>query len=325
MRIAVIGAGVSGLVAAHLLAREHDVSVFEADSRIGGHTHTHDISVGTQRYQVDSGFIVFNRENYPLFSQLLDQLGIKAQSSQMSFAVRDERDGLEYKAHPLKSLFCQRRNILRPRFLQMVRDIRRFYKQAPAVLSEGDPQLLTGEYLRRHRYSHGFIEQHLIPMASALWSAPPQKIMAFPIQHMVRFFANHRMLQFRNRPQWLTVAGGSSSYLEPLCSPFSQSIHLEQQLQGIRRTADGVQLVLADGARIEFDRVVLACHSDQALRLLLDPSEQEREILSPIKYQANRVTLHTDTRLLPHNKNAWAAWNVSIRAQHKIPATSPTT
>jgi uncharacterized protein len=310
MRIAVVGSGIAGLGAAWLLSRAHDVVLFEADARLGGHTHTHRVAHADGEHAIDSGFIVFNPLNYPLLCRLFDALGVASKPTTMSFSVHTA-GGLEYNATSLDTLFCQRRNLLSPRFWRMVRDIMRFYREAPALLDGNDAGPTLGDYLAAHRYSRGFIDLHLVPMASALWSSPSARIMDFPARYLVRFMANHRMLQVDGRPQWRVVEGGSARYVDRLRATWPVDVRLACAVRSVHRDDAGVTLDSAAG-RERFDHVVLACHGDDALHLLADPSDAERAILGAITYQANDTVLHTDARLLPHNRRAWAAWNAWV-------------
>ena len=308
MRIAVIGSGIAGLASAWLLSRKHEVTLFEANNYFGGHTHTHDVEQAGQRYRIDSGFIVHNPAHYPLLTQLFAQLGVASQPTTMSFSVHSEASGLEYNAGTLDTLFCQRRNLLSPRFLGMVRDLSRFYREAPALLLQRDDMTSLGDYLLQHGYGVAFRDEHLIPMASALWSSPPTQILQFPARYLVQFMANHQMLQISGRPQWRVVKGGSSTYVAALRAHWSVRERLSCPVHSILRHAGGVEV--ASGAGVEhFDQIVLACHSDQALRLLGDTNERERSILGAMSYQANETVLHTDTSVLPRRRKAWAAWN----------------
>lgn len=313
MRIAVIGSGIAGLGAAWLLSREHEVVLFEREARLGGHTHTHRVEQGGKAYSVDSGFIVMNPQNYPLLTALFDELGVPTQPTTMSFSVQDARSGLEYNATNLDSLFCQRRNLVSPKFWRMVRDITRFYREAPALLAEAGDGPSLGDYLRDNDYSPMFIEDHLVPMACALWSSPSQSILQFPAKYLVRFMDNHHMLQVSERPEWRVVTGGSSSYIEALRRQWRVHVRLSSPARRVRREADRTFVATDDGEEA-FDQVLLACHSDQALALLADPSDAEREVLGAIPYQANETVLHTDARLLPKNRRAWAAWNAYVPA-----------
>lgn len=313
MRIAVIGSGIAGMGAAWLLSREHEVVLFEREARLGGHTHTHRVEQGGKAYSVDSGFIVMNPQNYPLLTALFDELGVPTQPTTMSFAVQDARSGLEYNATSLDTLFCQRRNLVSPKFWRMVRDITRFYRESPALLAEAGDGPSLGDYLRDNDYSPMFVEDHLVPMACALWSSPSQSILQFPAKYLVRFMDNHHMLQVSDRPAWRVVAGGSSSYIEALRRQWRVQVRLSSPARRVRREADRAFVSTDDGEEA-FDQVLLACHSDQALALLADPSDAERQVLGAIPYQANETVLHTDARLLPKNRKAWAAWNAYVPA-----------
>lgn len=320
MRIAVVGSGIAGMATAWQLAREHSVVLFEADSRLGGHTHTHTVQREGRSFQVDSGFIVHNPENYPLLTAMFRELGVETQPTTMSFSVHSERTGLEYNAGTLNGLFCQRRNLLRPRFYRMVADILRFYRESPALL-QGDAQgPALGDYLREHRYSPMFIDEHLIPMASALWSSPSDRVLQFPARYLVQFMANHHMLSASTRPTWRVVKGGSSAYIRALESRWRVEARLSSAVQSVRRVEGGVEITTPHYAET-FDQAVLACHSDQALKLLEAPSEREREVLGAIRYQPNETVLHTDARLLPKNPRAWAAWNAHIPAEPSADCT----
>ena len=311
-RIAIVGAGISGLTAAWLLSRRYEVEVFEANDYAGGHTHTHQIEAGDQTFAVDSGFIVFNPDYYPLFCRLLEELGVGTRETAMSFSVRNDRTGLEYNATDLAGLFCQRRNLVRPAFWRMLRDIARFYRAAPDLLQDPSSKTMTtGEFLEKNNYSEYFASDHLIPMASALWSAPPDQILSFPIQYMVRFFANHRMLQMTNRPPWRTVAGGSQSYVDRLLDRLGAKVHLDTPVRSIAPTEQGLRL-RTERSEATCDRVILACHSDQALAMLEQPAPAQREVLGAIPYQRNEAVLHTDTSILPASRRGWAAWNARI-------------
>ena len=311
MKVAVVGTGISGLVVAHRLAAEHDLTVFEAGDHIGGHTHTHDFTIDGRDFAVDSGFIVFNEKTYPNFCALLRELGVEWRDSDMSFAVRDDRDGLEYNGTNLAGLFAQRRNLFRPRFWQMIRDILRFYRSADGYL-ECPPERTLGQHLEEGKYSKTFIDQHILPMGAAVWSSSPSDMERFPLQTFVRFFHNHGFLQVGGRPQWLTVVGGSRGYIDPITANFRDRIRLETPVTSVRRVEGGVEIETAKGTCERFDRVVLACHSDQAVRMLGDASALEKEILSAIPYQKNEVTIHTDVSVMPKARRAWSSWNVRI-------------
>ena len=311
MRIAVIGSGIAGLASAWLLSRQHDVVLFEAESRLGGHTHTHAVTLKGREYAIDSGFIVHNPAHYPLLTRMFRELGVATQGTTMSFSVRNEASGLEYNATTLDTLFCQRRNLLSPRFWGMLRDLTRFYREAPALLEVAGEGPTVGEYLAEGGYGAAFRDEHLVPMASALWSSPSAQVLAFPAKYLVQFMANHQMLQVSDRPEWRVVTGGSSQYIEALQRAWQAEVRLASPVRHVRRTAQQV-LVTTDGGEDAFDQVVMACHSDQALRLLADATEAEWSILGAIPYQANDTVLHTDARLLPRRQKAWAAWNALI-------------
>ncbi len=313
MRVAVIGSGIAGLASARLLSRKHAVTLFETNAYPGGHTHTHAIHMDGCDYTVDTGFIVHNRAHYPLLSALFDELGVETQPTTMSFSVRNQATGLEYNAANLDTLFCQRRNLLSPRFLGMIRDLMRFYREAPALLEESGEGPTLGEYLERGGYGAAFRDEHLVPMASALWSSPSAAVLGFPAHYLVQFMANHQMLSLSGRPEWRVVAGGSRRYVDAMRARWSVDERLNTPVLAVRRGDDAVDLVTPAGTQ-SFDEVVLACHSNQALALLADADDTERSILGAMTYQANDTVLHTDASLLPRSRKAWAAWNAFIPA-----------
>jgi predicted NAD/FAD-binding protein len=313
-RIAVVGSGIAGLGAAWLLSRRHEVVLFERDDRLGGHVHTHAVAQAGLEYAVDSGFIVFNPDNYPLLSRLFAELGVATQPTTMGFSVQDARNGLEYNATTLDGLFVQRRNLASPSFLRMVREILRFYREAPALLEDTGPGPALGDYLQVNGYSRLFVEDHIVPMASALWSSPSDTILRFPARYLAQFMANHRMLQVEGRPGWRVVSGGSVRYVEALAAGWQVQVRLGTAVRRIRREGDGVLLHTRDGEE-RFDQVVLACHGDDALMLLSDPDDDEAAVLGAIQYQDNETVLHTDARLLPSRRKAWAAWNAYVPAR----------
>ena len=324
MKIAIIGTGISGLTAAWRLHREHDLTIFEANDYIGGHTHTVDVEMQGQRYAVDTGFIVFNDWTYPNFIRLLEQLGVASQPTLMSFSVRCERTGLEYNGENLNTLFAQRRNLFRPSFHRMIRDILRFNREAPALLGvEGYREISLNAYLRERAYSREFTEHYILPMAAAIWSAEPALMGEMPARFFVQFFKNHGLLSVSDRPQWRVIQGGSRNYVERLTAPFRDRIRLNCPVEWVRRHPNQVQIKPKQGLVERFDQVVFATHSDQALRLLADSTVKEREILSAIPYQENEVVLHTDIRLLPRRKLAWAAWNYHLptQSQNRVAVT----
>lgn len=318
MRIAIIGSGVSGLVTARLLSPHHEVTVFEARGRAGGHVHTVDVTgADGRRHAIDIGFIVFNEVNYPLFSGLLDELGIESQPSDMSFGVRSDRTGLEYSSATLRSMFAQPSNLFRPDFYSMISGILRFHREAGPAIRNGAGSLSLGGYLEKAAYPPRLAEDFLKPMGSALWSIPQGKVMEMPAEFFVRFFENHGMLAVQDQPEWRVIQGGSARYVEALIAPLADRIRLDTPVHRVQRTLAGV---LVDGE--VFDEVVFACHSDQALRTLVDPSDAEREVLGALPFQRNDVVLHTDTSVLPRARRAWASWNYRIAADDDAPATA---
>ena len=313
MKIAIIGSGIAGLTCAHLLNRRHDVTVFEAGDWVGGHTHTVQVSVEGRQYAVDTGFIVFNDWTYPNFIRLLGQLGVSFKPTEMSFSVNDPDSGLEYNGNNLNSLFAQRRNLLSPGFWGMLRDILRFNKEAQRDLNELriDADMTLDDYLKAGGYGERFILHYIVPMGAAIWSMPMAEMLNFPLQFFVRFFKNLGLLSVSDRPQWQVVEGGSSAYIAPLTAAFKDRIRLNCPVKRVDRDEHGV--VIHSPAGIEhFDKVVFACHSDQALQMLASPSEAERAILGALPYADNEVVLHTDTQLLPTRKLAWASWNYRL-------------
>lgn len=312
MKVAIIGGGISGMTAAHLLARQHQVHLFEAQGRLGGHTHTHDIELDGKSYVIDSGFIVYNDRTYPNLLKLLDQLGISGRKTNMSFSVKCERTGLEYAGSNLNSLFAQRSNLLRIGYLSMLLEILRFNRQLRSRIGELEGWESLGDYLDRNGYSHRFVDHYIVPMAAAIWSATHERVLDFPLEFFARFFLNHGLLDLTDRPQWYVIEGGSRSYIAPLTAPYRENIHEDARVVSIRRDTDEVVLRLEGGHIQRFDHVVLACHSDQALALLGHPTDAERNILGAVPYQANSAVLHTDTSLLPKRRGAWAAWNYHV-------------
>lgn len=322
MRIAIVGSGISGLVAAHRLHPDHDITVFEANDYIGGHTQTVDVELDGERHAIDTGFIVFNDRTYPRFIALLQELGVRSQQTTMSFSVRDDRTGLEYNGHSLNTLFSQRGNLLRPRFLRMLADIVRFSNAARRVLRERDDTTTVGTFLARHRFGAEFREQYLLPMGAAIWSCPTGAFGDFPIAFVAEFYANHGLLDLRNRPVWRVIDGGSRNYVEPLTRRFRQRIRLRSPVVGVRRCAETVELQMPGGQTEAFDHVVFACHSDQALRILgPDATPTEREVLGAFPWSRNTAVLHTDERVLPRSRRAWAAWNYRCTDDPDAPAT----
>ncbi len=312
MRIAVVGAGVSGLVVAHLLQRDHQVTVFEAGDYAGGHTNTVRVDTAEETLLVDTGFVVFNDRNYPRFTRLLERLGVASQPSTMSFSVSDQRGDFEYSSGSPNGLFARRRHLLAPAFHQMVVDLARFNRAARRLLDERSENPSLGEWLERQRFSRPFVERLIVPQVSAVWSADPEQRWHFPARFLAEFFDNHGMLSFTGRPRWSTVSGGSVRYVQALVRPFQDRLRLSTPVQQVTRHPDRV-MVKARGHEAEaFDEIVLATHSDQALALLADASDREREILGAIPYQPNEAVLHTDVRMLPRRRRAWASWNYHL-------------
>ena len=322
MKIAIIGSGISGLVAAYRLHPRHDITVFEANDYIGGHTHTVDVELDGERHAIDTGFIVFNDRTYPRFISLLRELNVAAQPTTMSFSVRDDRTGLEYNGHSPNTLFAQRRNLFKPRFYRLLADIVRFGRAARRILQEREAATTVGEFLARHRFSAEFREQYLLPMGSAIWSCPTGAFAGFPIAFVAEFYANHGLLDLSNRPIWQVISGGSRNYVEPLTRGFRSRIRLRTPVIRVRRSSESVDVVTAGGATEQFDHIVFACHSDQALRILgAEASAAEREILGAFPYSRNIAVLHTDERVLPRSRRAWAAWNYRCTGDAAAPAS----
>ena len=316
MRIAIIGSGISGLTAAHHLHRRHEVTVYEADGRVGGHANTVPMHLDDGTWNVDTGFIVYNQRNYPVFSRLLSELRVETQPSDMSLAICDERTGLEWGTN-VSRLFSQRRNAVRPRFLGMLAEILRWNRLGQRVLAgtvDVDELAPVGDVLVAKGFSRRFFEWYLVPLAAAVWSADPTTVDRFPIGAFCRFLHNHGMLSLGDQPQWRTVTGGSQAYVRALSAPFRDRIRTSTAVTSIARTGDRVE-VRAAGSDLPaaYDRVVLATHSDQAVRLLADAEPVEKEVAGAIRYQPNVATLHTDTRMLPSDPRTWASWNVHVR------------
>ena len=312
MRIAIIGTGIAGNVVAHCLHRAHDITVYEAAGHVGGHTHTHRIELDGEVQHVDTGFIVFNHRTYPNFVNLLAELGVTSHDSAMSFSVRNEGSGLEYNGTSLNSLFAQRVNLLRPSFLGMVRDILRFNREAPRLLNADEHEITLGDYLAEHDYSRQFVDDYLVPMGAAIWSTDPERMLRFPARFLVRFMHNHGMLTVDDRPTWRVISGGSARYVERLVAPWRHRIRLGCAVTQVRRSGDGVWINARSAPAARYDHVFFACHADEALRLLADPSPAEREILGALPFQRNEAVLHTDISLLPRRRLAWAAWNYHV-------------
>jgi len=314
VKIAVIGSGISGLTCAYYLSKEHDVHVFEKDERIGGHTATKEVNVGGEIFNIDTGFIVFNNWTYPNFIRLLSEIKVPWRDSEMSFSVNCEKTGLQYAGSSLDTLFAQRKNILSINYLKMLKDIYRFNHQSIEDLDAGKivKGMTLGEYLKLNNYSKQFHDHYLIPMGAAIWSSSVDDMFDFPLEFFVRFFRNHGLLNIKNRPKWKTIVNGSKAYLEPITRSFSEKIHLNSNIESIRREGDQVKIKVENKEEQSFDHVIFSCHSDQALALLSDANKKETEILSAMPYKLNDVVLHTDSSLLPSNSKVRASWNYTI-------------
>ena len=305
-KIAVVGAGISGLTAAYLLSRQHDVTVFEANDYLGGHADSHEIIFDNVPYIVDTGFIVYNDRTYPNFVHLLEQLNCRGISTEMSFSMK--KGDLEYNGHNVDTLFAQRRNLLRPGFLAMLKDIIRFNRVALSIADDDERSI--AEYLADEKFGSRFGDDYLLPMASAIWSTGTDSIASFPIRSLVTFFDNHGLLSLGNRPQWKSVEAGSQRYVNAIAAQLHR-YHLAAPVESITRSEQAV-ILKAHGERYLFDEVVIATHSDQALRMLTDPSKHEQKILGSILYEENEAVLHTDASLMPRSRKAWASWNYHI-------------
>lgn len=314
MKIAIVGSGISGLVTAYLLSQDHDITVYEAANYIGGHTNTVSVELKGRNYEVDTGFIVYNEKNYPNFVKLLDQLEVPNQPTNMSFSVRCIITGLEYNGTSINKLFAQRSNLLRPSFYRMIKDILRFNRDTKQFLKSENLKLTFGEFLEKGNYSPQLREDYAIPMTSAVWSGSPSQVLNTPFYFIARFYENHGMLNINDRPQWRVIKKGSRQYVVRLVERFQDQIRLQCPVKRIVRSKDGVEISSSDGKASQFDTVILATHSDQALEILEKPSPAEIEILGAIRYQKNEAVLHWDDSLLPKKKLAWAGWNY-----HKMP------
>lgn len=321
-RIAIVGTGISGLTAAWVLNRQHDVTLFESGSCAGGHTNTREVEVAGKHWPVNTGFIVFNDWTYPNFIRLMNSLGVAFEQSDMSFSVDSQSTGLQYNGTSLNTLFAQRRNLFNPRFLRMIAEIMRFNRETRRDLrNQAIPQEETlARYLSRNRYSRYFRDHYIVPMGAAIWSSDENTVEHFPVRFFLQFFNNHGMLSVDNRPTWRVISGGSATYVARMMDTLGPRTRLNTPVRQITRGPEGVTIESANGTE-QFDQVVMACHSDQALSLLADPSEVEREILGAIPYQDNEVVLHTDESLLPANRRAWAAWNYRVPADAREPVS----
>ena len=319
MKIAIIGSGISGNTLAYYLNPHHQIALFESNDRIGGHSHTHHIDVFNQKVSVDTGFIVFNKKTYPNFLKLLHELKVPYENSAMSFSVKDSQKDFEYNGTNLNALFAQRKNFINPSFYKMIREILRFNKSSIILLS-GDEEISLGDYLKREGYSDFFKKYYILPMGSAIWSSNIKTMMQFPAKFFIQFFNNHGMLNINDRPQWLTISGGSINYVDKMIKPFRKKIKLNQNIKYVERKKDFIAIHHKD--RVEkFDWVFFACHSDEALKLIKSPSFHEKNILKAIPYTDNEVILHYDDHFMPKRKLAWAAWNYHIDDNANSPAS----
>ncbi|MGL4473539.1 MAG: NAD(P)/FAD-dependent oxidoreductase [Shewanella sp.] len=320
-KIAIVGSGISGLTAAHLLCERYDVTVFESNDYIGGHTATIDVELDGNKYAIDTGFIVFNDRTYPNFEKLLARIAVKPKPTQMSFSVRNLTTGLEYNGHTLASMFAQKSNLFNPKYWYFLSEIVRFNGLCKKYYqTDNFPASSLGDFLVLEGFSEFFCEHYILPMGAAIWSSSLNDMRAFSLRFFIRFFAHHGLLELTNRPQWYVLEGGSRSYIPGLIAPFKDKIKLNTSVKSIKRTNNGVDLVTDSGEQYRFDEVILACHSNQALAMLEDASELEYDILSQMLYRNNEVVLHTDARLLPQRRAAWASWNYRLDGDSSSPA-----
>lgn len=317
MKVAVIGSGISGNTLAYLLNKNHDVTLYEKEKRIGGHSHTHSIVINNRKINVDTGFIVFNKKTYPLFTSLLDNLGVKYENSNMSFSVFSKKNNFEYNGTSLNSLFSQRKNILNFKFIRMIFEILRFNKEAIKLKSK---TILLNQYLKKNNYSEYFCDNYILPMGAAIWSSDIKTILNFPAHFFISFFKNHGMLSINDRPQWLTIKGGSQEYVKKLTSYFENKIRLNSKIKSVVRNKDYIEIE-DNQSKEKYDYVFFACHSNEVLEILEKPTTNEVEILKALPYQQNNVILHTDSTVMPKNKLSWAAWNYNIDSQKESPVT----
>lgn len=319
MKIAIIGSGISGNTLAYHLNSNHQITLFESNSRVGGHSHTHKIEIFNQKLNVDTGFIVFNKKTYPHFLNLLHELKVPYENSAMSFSVKDSQKDFEYNGTNLNALFAQRKNLISPTFYKMIKEILRFNKNSTLLLKNNE-EISLGEYLDQEAYSDFFKKYYILPMGSAIWSSDVKTMMTFPAKFFVRFFDNHGMLNINDRPQWLTITGGSINYVKKLISPFEKNIKLNSQIKSVERKNDHVAIQFHDRTE-RFDWVFFACHSDEALKLIKSPTQDEKNVLKAIPYTDNEVILHFDERFMPRRKLAWAAWNYHVTEDSSSPVS----
>ena len=321
MKIAIIGSGISGLTAAYLLNKKHEITIFESNDYIGGHTHTHSLDIGKNKVSVDSGFIVYNENTYPNFIKILQKLKVESQKTQMGFSVKSIRNNLEYSGNSLGSMFSQRSNIFKPSFLIMLKNILRFNKKAANQIDEINPSMSLGDFLVHYKYSPYFINNYILPIGAAIWSTKVSSMLEMPALFFINFFKNHSLLQIKNRAQWYVIKGGSNQYIEKMIDSFRTKIRLSSPVKKVFRNNEKVEIVFgaSENSKETFDSVIFANHSNQALELLDNPSKSEKEILSSIKYQKNDVLLHSDESILPQNKSAWSSWNFFLDSDSNKP------
>ena len=321
MKIAIIGSGISGLTAAYLLHDDHELTLYEANDYIGGHTHTHDLEIEGKSWKVDSGFIVYNEKTYPNFIKLLRKLEIVSQKSSMGFSVKAPYKQLEYSGSSLNALFAQRLNLFRPSFYIMINDMLRFNRIAKSKLEGLVDSMTIKEFLKQNKFSKHFIENYIIPMGAAIWSTSAEKTIEMPAAFYIRFFQNHGLLQINNRPQWRVIKGGSKSYIEKIKKGFEKQIMLSTHVKKVIRHKNEVEVCFGKDGKYsnKFDKVIIATHSDQALQMLDKPNAKEKEILGALQYQQNEVLLHTDESILPRKKQTWSSWNYSLNEDSKKP------
>ncbi len=318
-KIAVIGSGIAGLTSAYFLSKKHEITVFEANDYIGGHTHTVEVEYDGEKSAIDTGFIVFNDRTYPNFIRLMREISVEYQPTEMSFSVRNDAIGLEYNGNNLDSLFAQRKNIVNTAFLQMLYDIVRFNRLVRKESSRMEFKTI-GEFLESRKFGNLFADNYLLPMVAAIWSMGLDEIRSFPLQFFTRFFENHGLLNILDRPQWYSIIGGSSAYIAPLTASFRDAFRLSTPVQRIARKEDGI-IVKTKSTEETFDEVVIACHGDEAIKLLDQPSEKERKVLGAFNATDNEVVLHTDRNRLPKAKKAWASWNYRLNSDISSRAT----
>lgn len=309
-KIAIIGGGIAGLASAWLLSRKHDVTLFERNHYIGGHTHTVELDTGDGPLAVDTGFIVYNEPNYPHLTNLFRSLDVATRASDMSFGVSVDQGAIEYAGSSLNTLFAQRRNLLAPRFLGMLSDILRFNRRAKQVLAQPEIEDISlGDFLLTEAYGSPFRDHYLLPMAAAIWSCPTRTMLEFPLASFLRFFANHKLIDLFGRPEWRTVVGGSHQYVKRMLRLLEGEVLISTPAVAVQRHENSVIVIASDGEQRHFDQAILACHADEALALLTHPSEQEKMLLGSFSYQKNHAILHSDARLMPRNPRAWSSWN----------------